>query len=86
MKKLTLAVALLLLTLFTHAQNMKSSNDLEARVKLIEDRLALKELVDVFSNLADQKDVEKQKVSLRLQGIHASCLFQQLRSPSSCLF
>ena len=60
MKKLTLAAALLLLAVFTHAQKMKSSNDLEARVKLIEDRLALKELVDVFSNLADQKDVEKQ--------------------------
>jgi hypothetical protein len=60
MKKFTLVAALLLLTLFSHAQKMKNSNDLEARVKLIEDRLALKELVDVFSNLADQKDVAKQ--------------------------
>jgi ketosteroid isomerase-like protein len=59
MKNFTLSAALLLFASLTNAQKMKSS-DLDARVKLIEDRLALKELVDVFSNLADQKDVEKQ--------------------------
>lgn len=59
MKKFTLAATLILFAFFSNGQKIKS-NDLEARVKLIEDRLALKELVDVFSNLADQKDVEKQ--------------------------
>jgi len=59
MKRYLLAPALLL-TLSVNAQTMKNADDLTTRIKLIEDRIALKELVDVFSNLADQKETEKQ--------------------------
>ena len=31
---------------------------MESKIKLIEDQLALKRLVDTFSNLADYKDVK----------------------------
>ena len=37
-----------------------STDDFELRLQRIEDRLALKSLVDRFSNLADQKDVAAQ--------------------------
>ena len=33
---------------------------MESKIKLIEDQLALKRLVDTFSNLADNKDVKSQ--------------------------
>src|SRR5688572_11949819 len=60
MKIAIFIAALLALTFGLNAQSQKSSDDLQMRIKSIEDRIALKELVDVFSNLADQKDVEKQ--------------------------
>ena len=60
MKRYLFAAALLILTVSLNAQTMKNSDDLATRIKLIEDRIALKELVDVFSNLADQKETEKQ--------------------------
>lgn len=41
-------------------QTMKNDNDLQKRVREIEDRIALKELVDTFSILADKKDVHTQ--------------------------
>lgn len=39
---------------------MRNDDDFQKRVKEIEDRLALKELVDAFSILADKKDVKAQ--------------------------
>ena len=60
MKRYLFAAALLMLALSINAQTMKNTDDLATRIKLIEDRIALKELVDVFSNLADQKETEKQ--------------------------
>lgn len=54
------AAALLMLAASLNAQSIKNSKDLEARIRLIEDKIALKEVVDVFSNLADQKDVDRQ--------------------------
>lgn len=39
---------------------MKNDNSLDKRVREIEDRIALKELVDNFSILADKKDVKTQ--------------------------
>jgi hypothetical protein len=42
------------------AQTMKNDNDLQKRVRELEDRAALKELVDTFSILADKKDVREQ--------------------------
>ena len=60
MKPYLFAAALLMLTISLNAQTMKNADDLTTRIKLIEDRIALKELVDIFSNLADQKETEKQ--------------------------
>ncbi len=59
MKKRILTVALLALPFLTPAQTM-SQKTLEQRVQQIEDRIALKALVDNFSILADKKDVEAQ--------------------------
>jgi hypothetical protein len=41
-------------------QTMKNDNDLQKRVREIEDRIALKELIDTSSILADKKDVKAQ--------------------------
>lgn len=53
----------LLATLFhtqpTHAQQM-TTGTLEQRIARIEDRQAIKNVVDVFSNLADVKQIDKQ--------------------------
>jgi SnoaL-like domain len=37
-----------------------TDNDLQQRIKEIEDRIAIKNIVDTFSILADQKDIRKQ--------------------------
>ncbi len=54
--------SLLILSIFffsSKAQNMKA---LTARITEIEDRIAIKNVVDTFSVLADQKETEKQKL------------------------
>lgn len=66
MKKTALLLALLLTFCFssegqtTKGKNVKNDSNLEKRIAQIEDRIAIKELVDTFSNLADVKDVPKQ--------------------------
>jgi hypothetical protein len=42
------------------AQTTTKDNNLDGRIRASEDRMALKELVEIFSNLADQKDVQAQ--------------------------
>ena len=59
MKKLILAVALLTAPAMTNAQTTRNV-DLAQRVQQLEDRAALKALVDTFSILADRKDVQRQ--------------------------
>ena len=60
MKTLILAIALVLTApVKTDAQTTRS-RDLAQRVQQLEDRAALKALVDTFSILADQKDVQRQ--------------------------
>lgn len=59
MKPLVLALALLFFPLSAEAQPMPDT-DISRRVQQIEDRLALKNLVDTFSNLADSKAIDKQ--------------------------
>lgn len=39
---------------------MKNTDDLSKRVQILEDKMALKELVDTFSTLSDGKEAEKQ--------------------------
>lgn len=56
-----LAVAsLLTVTASTEAQPMKKDGNLNMKTNEIEDRIAIKELVDTFSILADKKDVKAQ--------------------------
>ena len=61
MKKSILLLTLFLLFCFsTEGQTMKNDDNLKKRISEIEDRIALKELVDTFSILADRKDVKAQ--------------------------
>ena len=57
MKKYVLALALLLVYFSNDAQTMKNNEELTKRIASIEDKIALKELVDNFSILADKKEV-----------------------------
>src|SRR5688572_33419877 len=59
MKKVIVAVVLLIAPVALRAQ-AGSDGNLARRIALLEDRAALKALVDTFSILADQKDVQKQ--------------------------
>ena len=59
MNKLLLAVALLAAPAILRAQTARRG-DLAQRIAQLEDRAALKALVDTFSILADQKDVQRQ--------------------------
>ena len=59
MKKYLLALALLGFYFSPKAQKMNSTNNNKA-IQAIEDRMALKNLVDTFSTLADQKETQKQ--------------------------
>jgi ketosteroid isomerase-like protein len=59
MDKIVLVLALLLAPLSLGAQTM-NNDDLGRRLGELEDRAALKALVDTFSILADQKDVQAQ--------------------------
>jgi uncharacterized protein (TIGR02246 family) len=59
MNKIVLALALLLMPYSLGGQTM-IDNDLGGRIRELEDRAALKALVDTFSNLADVKDVQAQ--------------------------
>ncbi len=59
-KSLLLLALSLLFSVPLEAQTMKNDNDFQKRVRELEDRAALKELVDTFSILADKKDVKTQ--------------------------
>lgn len=59
MKKATLLFALSVIHLSLKAQTM-NDNNLSKRTSEIEDRMAIKNVVDTFSILADHKDIQKQ--------------------------
>ena len=59
-RSLLLLAVSLLFSVSLEAQTMKNDNDLQKRVRELEDRAALKELVDTFSILSDRKDVRAQ--------------------------
>jgi hypothetical protein len=59
MKKYILALASLLFYFSPKAQQMNSTNN-NAAMQAIEDRIALKNLVDTFSTLADRKEIQQQ--------------------------
>lgn len=59
MKRILIAITILAFSLTTQAQKVKTNQTNKAMTE-IQDRLALKELVDIFSTLADQKKTQEQ--------------------------
>lgn len=59
MKKITVLIVLSAIFITSKAQTMKDNN-LVKRISEIEDRIAIKNVVDTFSILADTKDIQKQ--------------------------
>ena len=57
MKRITFLITMVLTCLLTKSQTV---NDLAMKIIEIEDRIAIKNLVDTFSILADQKETQKQ--------------------------
>jgi ketosteroid isomerase-like protein len=68
MKNLVTTIVLLTSVSLTYAQNMESK-ELEQRIAIIEANMAIKNVVDEFSNLADTKDIDKQVLLFTEDGI-----------------
>jgi hypothetical protein len=68
MKNLVTTLVLLTIVSLTYAQKMDNKN-LEQRVNAIEDKMAIKEVVDVFSNLADTKEIDQQVLLFTEDGV-----------------
>ncbi len=67
MKRIVLFVALLVTTFSCNQQSIDSTES--SRLQLIEDKMAIKEVVDVFSNLADTKEIDKQVLLFTEDGV-----------------
>jgi len=59
MKSITAFLAFTLLSTITFAQKMEKQS-IEQRIAAIEDKMAIKYVVDEFSNLADIKEIDRQ--------------------------
>ena len=68
MKTTTLIVITLLFSLAGYAQN-KKQNSMESKIQTIEDKMDIKQVVDVFSNLADTKEIDKQVLLFTEDGV-----------------
>ena len=68
MKLSTTTFVLLLFSTITFAQKMDKIN-IEQRVAAIEDKMAIKFVVDEFSNLADTKEIDKQVLLFTEDGV-----------------
>lgn len=68
MKRISITSVLLFISTLIFAQKMDNKN-LEQRVNAIEDKMAIKEVVDVFSNLADTKEIAKQVLLFTEDGV-----------------
>src|SRR6478735_5948465 len=63
-----IAFAFILFSTFTFAQKMDNKN-IEQRLAAIEDKMAIKYVVDEFSNLADTKEIAKQVLLFTEDGV-----------------
>ena len=63
-----IAFAFILFSTFTFAQKMDNKN-IEQRLAAIEDKMAIKYVVDEFSNLADTKEIDKQVLLFTEDGV-----------------
>lgn len=68
MKKSIYLVAILFVSNILNAQTIETKS-IEQRLLEIEDKMAIKNVVDVFSNLADTKEIEKQVLLFTEDGI-----------------
>ena len=59
MKSITIALVSILFSTISFAQKMDNKN-IEQRLAAIEDKMAIKHVVDEFSTLSDQKEAQKQ--------------------------
>lgn len=71
MKSILTTLVFTLLTTLTFAQKMDSKN-IEQRIAAIEDKMAIKYVVDEFSNLADTKEIDKQVLLFTEDGVVVS--------------
>src|SRR5688572_23516898 len=68
MKSITTSFVFFLLSTITFAQKMDKKN-IEHRIAIIEDKMAIKYVVDEFSNLADTKEIDKQVLLFTEDGV-----------------
>lgn len=68
MKAIASILASFLFFNLSNAQTMNSKN-IEQRIVVIEDKMAIKQVVDVFSNLADTKEIKKQVLLFTEDGV-----------------
>lgn len=80
MKKIGFLFALLLTSLSLYAQKGNDSN-LSQRIQAIEDRMAIKNVVDTFSTLADQKETGRQTLLFTANAIVESISQGQRGAP-----
>ena len=80
MKLITTAIAFTLLSTITFAQKMEKKS-IEQRIAAIEDKMAIKYVVDEFSNLADTKEIDKQVLLFTGDGVVESVSNGQPSTP-----
>lgn len=68
MKPIITFLIVFLLTPYSFAQKMNTKN-IEQRIATIEDKMAVKRVVDVFSNLADTKEIDQQVLLFTEDGV-----------------
>ena len=68
MKKLAIIASFLTLIMGCSSEKNNTMNE-EKRIQTIEDKMAIKEVVDVFSNLADTKEIDKQVLLFTEDGV-----------------
>jgi hypothetical protein len=68
MKRISAISVLFFFSTLIFAQKTNNKN-LEQRISAIEDKMAIKEVVDVFSNLADTKEIAKQVLLFTEDGV-----------------
>jgi hypothetical protein len=80
MKSIKITLLFLLLSTITFAQKM-GNKSIEQRLEAIEDKMAIKYVVDEFSNLADTKEIDKQVLLFTEDGVVESLSKGQPSTP-----
>lgn len=80
MKLISTTIAFILLSTITFAQKMEKKS-IEQRIAAIEDKMAIKYVVDEFSNLADTKEIDKQVLLFTKDGTVTSISNGQPSTP-----